>query len=707
MIALLQGAQESTAIYHGSWKADWLLSEIHSQQWIVQAKTGGNVSKERPNVITINWSIILPNGSDLIDPTNKIALHTAQKIAFLSRSLPEGGIKSAGTLVDFVASLKTLVQWLYLHKSFYKPAKNAFASFDQYAIQEFLGAIARGGVPALFDLEARIFIFLYRNAIGHDPESELVANYSSLPCEVTKSISNWLLAEGFFKPSSSEKDSKFLNVGKLLSAAGVNWMKIRNSKQVLHFLRQFELEIDSNILTTRRLLREFPTAFSPILNDIEHDTFSQSGVESWSKTISRVLRLHRHLPDVIPDSSNISMPIITAHAVRGCAHGGHTPWMPLDTALTYSIEAIRWVHLYGNDLVEAYLSITRKILEAGAFNAKGVNTLSVRDRTVAEHLFPESLKHLHICGWSSAIREHGRTTNGYAVMRATPSLTDAMAILIGSIIVSLGITKPIRDEEIRNLRRDCIRFVARDGYWLHQHRGKASNQDSPFMNSKPIPAVVANALILMRRLGDGLRQLTGCDAAGDSDFLFFLPLLFSEGAIKAKPMTRDMMNQCLDRFCDYINLPTDRYGRRWYVRTHQLRKSFLITFFWVFKFSSLEACRWISGHRDTRDVYAYIQANTPGEEISALEAEYASIQLWDFDQGKSAEGDNIAELYAAVCRHFGVGSLELISESDLTEWLELAFLQGDYLIEPYSIFSDDGRIFSRICYRISTNMDKT
>jgi hypothetical protein len=248
-------------------------------------------------------------------------------------------------------------------------------------------------------------------------------------------------------------------------------------------------------------------------------------------------------------------------------------------------------------------------------------------------------------------------------------------------------------------------YAEGDGHWLSQPVAKALLAGERPADERPIPWIVGHALSLMDRLGEGMRKLMGNCPEALRNRLFYLPDRDVSDALCAGPLTPGREKGYLDRFCDWVNLPCDRYGRRWYIRTHECRKSFLITFFWSYRYASLDAARWIAGHRDSRDVYAYIQANFPGMELPTIESQYASQQLWLHESGGEAEVDNIEDLYRAVCGHFRVRSISLLEESEINSWLELAFARGRYAIEPYSVRVDGQIAETRICFRVDTRSD--
>ena len=157
-------------------------------------------------------------------------------------------------------------------------------------------------------------------------------------------------------------------------------------------------------------------------------------------------------------------------------------------------------------------------------------------------------------------------------------------------------------------------------------------------------------------------------------------------------MTSSSLNVYLDIFCDYVGLPTDEYGRRWYVRIHEMRKWFLLLLFWSGRYDVLDAARWIAGHTDVKHLYAYIEREFPGGKLGKLEAECAIDQLAKYDQSMvllDNENIGLVELYQRVLNHFKVNSLSFIKESEWRYLVEELF-EHEYHLEPYSISNENG-----------------
>jgi len=198
---------------------------------------------------------------------------------------------------------------------------------------------------------------------------------------------------------------------------------------------------------------------------------------------------------------------------------------------------------------------------------------------------------------------------------------------------------------------------------------------------------------MLQRLGADLSTLFAEDRkVGDN--LFYIPKAKGFGALAA---TNTLLNNLLDIFCDYVGLPPDNEGRRWYVRIHEMRKWFLLLLFWSGRFDVLDAARWIAGHTDAKHVYAYIEKEFPGEELPQIEAEYSIDRVYRREQerkrgkGDAGNEDGVDALYEAVLRHFNVEFLTMVPELEWTGYVLSLRKNEKFRLEPHSIFGENGR----------------
>mgnify|MGYP000144413871 CR=1 FL=1 len=228
-------------------------------------------------------------------------------------------------------------------------------------------------------------------------------------------------------------------------------------------------------------------------------------------------------------------------------------------------------------------------------------------------------------------------------------------ILKAACFIIIAGLKPIRVNEITSLKYDCLYFIENDGYWLMQEIEKGGVAGILPEEAKPVPQITAKAISILQRFNKHASKIA--PSKKESEYLLYA-IKYGHDAINPSIGNQETIRECIGLFCDYFEFPLDQYGRRWYINIHELRKSFILTFFWTYKFVSLDACRWIAGHKDPEHIFNYITSNTPGEEMVEVEAEYARQQIRLFSSNnKLADINNIEELNDDLCNNFNVKSV--------------------------------------------------
>lgn len=715
LLALLDHGRRYVEPYNGEWKADWLLCQITDEEWQVRTPSTRLVNDAWVGAEPISWRVLLADRSKLTDARNLEMRTTVQRASFLVRHLPTFGINSISAHKSWAQTLKIIVQWLYINAKIYEPRVELFRRVDGKAVADFIHLFSIGGVAWVLGLPGTTLSIFYKEALGTEVPGNLSKNLFNVPKRDRDTIVEWLTSCHIYEQRSTT-ELPYINRTRLAALLGVDANSIKSDK-FNAFLRQFEphlLARNSNLLLAASAkTAEYPSHRTPTIDDVASSSITLLRIEETVQIWEQLFRLRRHLPEALPSTERIQLSLARQIARRNGEEGLHTPWVPLKTALAYTTESLRWIVTWGDELVDFYLRSAKLFIERDWFNIKGEpphlekRRKEKRDKWVIENL-PDRLKELNISGWGTVFTQ-GRH-EPFNQFRASPFLNDALEVLIGAVAIVIGITKPIRITEVLTLRRDCVKFVRGDGYWIDHILEKTSAGDTRLDTTLPIPAITARAIRLIGKLGDGLARLTGDDDKYAAAALFYTPVCGRPGTFRARMLDRQSLEHALDRFCDYVALPVDEFGRRWYLRPHELRKSFLITFFWCFKFSSLDAARWIAGHSSVEHIYAYIEANFPGEELPQLEASYAAKQLMDFSSTRTAgETENVEALYDAVCEHFQVTEINAISENDLSDWLTLAFTKGAYRIHPYLIESSDDMVKISIAFDIErgTTNDKS
>lgn len=687
-----------------NYKAKWLLTHIHSPiMRLAPERASNSVSHTSSAKSFIDWRIVLPNGTLLTDPANATMFAALTESCFLSRELPDTGVGNNAGLIDLCYKRITITRWMYMYEDIYRPATHAFSLLTTAAVLTVIRLAGEGGVPWILGYPASLLTHWYRTILRTDLPSYLAENPFQVSIDACIEISNWLEENQYYCQSFGSGEY-YLDRKKISADLGWDVHTIKSHTRFSAFLRQFEPTVTTPLLMGRERRREYPSHKTLLLTEGRGLSLGTPAA-AFSTAFTNLFRLRRYIPQYIPDTVSIDQRRILRLGAELSSEPTHTPWIPLKLALKYTNEALRWIHVYGHDLVTFYLSAAKELHVRGllAVKPRGARRSERRDETVNSMSMPNSIAPLCIDGWQSKrFLNKSDPRKDFDAIRQAPGLNDALAVLIGATLVILGFTKPIRQGEVKDLRRNAVRFSKGNGYWLNQVVEKTLIEGVRASAERPIPMITATSLGLIDRLCMGMRDISGDNNdIPASQFLYWVPDRTLSESIRLGPMTPMRQNAYLDCFCDYLNVEPDEFGRRWYLRMHETRKSFLIIFFWCYRFSSLETARWMAGHRDAAHIFAYIEGNFPGNELPALEAEYSAMQLWDFEiSGKKHDTENVDELYRFVCRHFKVSSLSLIPERDLLDWLELAYQEEQLKIEPYSVNNFGDFRDLKICFRV-------
>ena len=713
--ALIQRAKVAAQSYEGDYRAPWLLSPtIYCDVWSLRKGNGetrlfdGDVVGDRK----FDWCVRLPNGTSLTDKGNQPILQTMQRLAFLARATP-GGPETLTTHLNFLWSLTFLVRWMFLREASLQPNLFGFSRLTHNHFCDLIRNLAFGGVSFALQCPQLLIIALYSAALGRNPTVNELEYPLALDEDDCSKVRSWLQKVGYIEKRPRQNQSVSINMGVISEMIGTDIHTLSTPKFAA-FLTQFTVgPLERNNAVVRGSAdtrRECASHKCKTARDLAAMPVSEKTVGKYVTDLMILVALHRHLPEVSPAPREFRPRELNSLVANLCRPAEATPWVPLRVALDYTRESLRWIHVYGKPLVDVFLRTYAQLFDAGLLappptggevekNRENRAATAARDRVLSLVKLPKVLDPLNINGWQSYVNLKGDL--GFYQLRKSPSMLDAIMVLIGSIVLIIGAMKPMRESELRHLRRGCVSFSKGDGYWLSARQGKRSVAETSPELRRPIPSIVAKAILLLRQLTDGLKGIVGVQDKWLLDSLFALPTLSRYEARIEEVVSAPQLNQILDTFCDRVALPPDSMGRRWYIRVHELRKSFLIVFFWTYRYANLEAAAWIAGHMNVGQLYDYLQANFPGQELPALEAEYSSKMLRSQgDASDIGEIDNIELLHKVVCREFGVSEVSWIEEQLLRSWLTSRFASGDFEIRPYSLPVPGGHAEVHIAFRI-------
>ncbi|WP_321797471.1 hypothetical protein [Caballeronia sp. J97] len=698
---LLREAQDvQIAQPETDWKAQWLLGPIHADSWALRLQDSALIGGKWNNVLKINWDDLLPNGTRLTDECNRDFRQYLQKAAFLIRERVLI-IESSNSHAIYIQILKSLAHWMYSQVKRFSPASEGFARVDLKALHEFISKFASGGIFHACDYPARFLQLVSPAAFSEWKQLKCKPSIYKLPTEVKNTVCKALEHLSFYSVtggSGPNAQLKHLDRGKIAELLRVPLQKLATTRANA-FFRQFEPEyivrFGNLIVETTPLDTEYPSHRTQLLEEVLKSRPSRAQLGQIIQTIEALdtLSSQEDAFSLKPIAAGLPVSPLRCH-LKDTPLVTPTPWIPIEIAMNYLDEALRWVMDYGQTLVDFYLKASRHFFSKDFLNSTDCADTRYRYReTWTRKNLPEKLARAGITGWGATGED-----------RRKFSLTSAMTVFLGACVHLISGVLPIRIAELVTLKKECLSFKDGDGFWIRRRRGKAVRSDQHAEQDLPVPRCVAEAVRLLRKLGeDSVSTVRESKQPKGPEFLFNLPVFKEIERTRLNRRNASSLAYALDSFCDHVGLPPDGHGRRWYVRVHENRKSFLLTFVWYFKYAALDTARWLAGHTNAAHVLAYIKSNTPGEVISELEADYLAEVLHNFSVSmkRSAGRRDIEALYRNVCRHFSVREISEVSDAELKHWLEHCILTGLYRIDVVTITTPSGS--HRIALSIHTS----
>ena len=689
VLLALASAKQQIRPYDGKFEAPWLLTPFEATVWETTNRgREERVNGEWQNTLRIDWRVPLPHGGLLTDARYERLLTLAKKIVFLARCGLISGVSAPNAWIGATDILINVVRWTVLHEQRFQSEKCGLRLLDQPALDWLFGLIAEGGWTHALQIPQRILAAMYLGVHGVASPQSLLDNPYTIPTAEIGPLVQWLECQDGYKQvhTGAHYGKRLLQRDPLARLIGDNSSSLKGPN-VGRFFRQFEPDFSNeSLLVSLQQGTEFPSQKAESIQDMSGGAGSEGSVGRVANVIANILDAHRHIPDLLPEPANISLRRATSIAKRVVRPSSHTLFMPVNTGLDYLNTAMRFVHVYGEAIVGFYLAMIAD------YNPRRKNPSM--NKSLNRRLNDWRIASGEPIAAIMNITEFRRrcAKPDFGLLRSSPTLDEALRVLIGSCIVCMALLKPSREEELTHLKRNCLREDA-GGYWFNFNLGKSNAGEAWQDEDRPIPVIAAKAIHLLQRLGNGLSTLLADDRKV-CDNLFYLPKAEGKGALAA---SHELLNSHLDIFCDFVGLPPDSEGRRWYVRIHEMRKWFLLLLFWSGRFDVLDAARWIAGHTDAKHIYAYIEKEFPGEELPQIEAEYSIDRVYRREQerkrskGDAGNEDGVDALYEAVLRHFNVESLTMVPEPEWNGYVQSLRKDEKFRLEPHSIFGENGR----------------
>ncbi|CAI8873208.1 putative Site-specific integrase [Pseudomonas jessenii] len=682
---LLKQAQDRRASENRTtYEANWLITgTIGSAIW----RTTSPGSNE---ITTIHFDRVLSDGSLLTEDSNSLILRAIQVWAFNLRM---------GTVVDsqfaprrwqkFIDYSIKLSSWVVSHRELFLPETHAFGLVTLDAIVTLINDLSEGGWTQALCIKERVIEFFHGVTEYATPVGDLIDNPYCLPKNFIDAVILWLEDNNGYSYTKSKVCIAGAAVSRVFLEKEFGISKTGMPFGLRIFIRQFEPKLNGSLLIPATTGRRLASQNTIDISEADSDGIKESYLLDHMTFLSYFFKEHPQTLVSIP-FLEINKKRIMSDLRSSVERGGHTKLVPLTVGLQAINQAVKWVIVYGKTIVDA------AIYYAEEFEKINISTAMKGQSQKKKRLFKEtSSQWSYIDPYSNEPRllcdelkiNIPVARDDSVLGEGEADLHSVVKAFVGACAVLIAILKPIRNKELCNLKRDSL-IVNQlfGGCYLEHLQGKTGVMGINFQVARDIPSIAARGVQLLQVLGSRLSAIYG-DNSDHAKDLFYFP---GQGFKKPGEKTNLIQtNRCIDKFCDLINVPVDKAGRRWYLRVHEMRKFFLLITNRHEGPLVDEALRHAAGHSERAYLDAYTALNEYDDECLRFESECVEEKLIALEAGRldRSKHEGLIGLYELCCQRFKVQSLSSISASGAVNLLVDLRCNKAYEVSTFTITS--------------------
>lgn len=366
------------------------------------------------------------------------------------------------------------------------------------------------------------------------------------------------------------------------------------------------------------------------------------------------------------------------------AHLGHFPdnvasnrfaTLPSQVVLDSVKNAIEFHLQYAESLVFSLRNLLLKIQEKlHLTNENGRTSLAklISTKEFLALLHPQ-LQQIGVEKWTIS-----KEKNYFGALRSNKGLGELIRIYYGSVQIVLCTLMARRQAEIVSLKVDsCLDDTKR---YLIFRKAKSTRllEGRRVQIARPIDEVAVEMIEKLIEIHEIYFEMGFIKKKGE---LFDVMSLHNPTKMLSVLACHHAYAQNLDLFCDYFET-TLLDGKRFYIRTHQLRRFFALSFFWGSGFGGMDTLRWFMGHTDLQHLYHYITESTPGEVLRNVKSQFLAETL-----------NEHTELRQLISDKYGTVDFTLLRTSELEVYINELILSEEVDLEPEFIEDDRGQSY--------------
>lgn len=365
--------------------------------------------------------------------------------------------------------------------------------------------------------------------------------------------------------------------------------------------------------------------------------------------------------------------------------------LPQELVLSSLRQSVEFLLSHGDIIVDGYLHMMSE------WKRSNLPFVQFARSNAFKNSLPKGLRALGVAQWCvrrlpdghRPTMQHIPPAVYFKELRANVGLYDLLQVLYGAALLMLGTLSARRVGELEELPLNCLDKSRTRIVFFNR---KSAEGDMREREMRPVPRVAVRTIEMLQRLASELKSL---GLAKGHQMLFGAPSRMT--GLPCKGVGGCYTGRLLDMLCDYIQTPLDEYGRRYYIRQHQLRRFFVTLFFWGGAFGGLDTLRWFLGHTDPEHLWHYISESIPGAALRNVKVNFAVSQVLDGAPAADALA-NLLEL------HYGTREFSVLDTEELDLYVEELMIEGTVSVEPEFLHLNGDRTYRVLI--VVTNLSK-
>ncbi len=336
---------------------------------------------------------------------------------------------------------------------------------------------------------------------------------------------------------------------------------------------------------------------------------------------------------------------------------GRFKTVPSNIVFSYVKNAIEFHYKYGNDISETYNNFYN-VLKSKNYNFDKFK-YSEDLETIFLNCLTPNLKELGVKSIKSLDNKLYDGKERFATLRENTYFYDLLKVYYGAVQVVIGALMARRQSELASLKvGECI---------------DENTSSLIFKQSKSTKGIFGtkNTLYLpIDNLGiEMIKNLEKIHINRKGETLFSIPSVKNIFSFNTS-VSNTTYSENIDFFIDYIEGEL-KDGKRYYIRQHQLRRFFAMSFFWGSGFGSLDTLRWFLGHTDVQHVYNYITESTSGEVLRNVKTQFLLENVEKYEN-----------LLSLIKNKYNTEQFDLIDSEDLELYINDLLENEEIVVEP-------------------------